>query len=603
MNKKTVYATPLKRLSLAASVSLGVVFPSVADVNVKIKITEPEHHLANVSIALPVVEQDKVIVQLPTWRTGRYEILNLAGGIRLFEAKTADGKTLSWKKIDKSRWQIDNPSQQAVTVSYQVYANELGFRTRHIDDSHAFLDASAVVMYAPECRDDKHIVSLQVPEKWQSFSGLAYGDHKQQFIADNYDVLVDSPIETGVQTVRNFTVDSRDYQLVIWGEGNYNVEQMVKDLTVLVKQGSQIWHDYPFSRYVFMVHATSGARGATEHLNSTIIQRSRYKFHDREDYLGFLSTAAHEFVHTWNVKQYRPEGLAPYDYQQENYTNLLWVSEGSTSYLQTQLLMRGELMSSTEYLKEIAKRITAFNHKPGKNFQTVSESSFNHWLEQGGDYGNNYEVNIYSEGFMASWMLDLKILAESDGKLSYRDVHHQLYKEYKLPHAFTEQDMQEVLADVTGNDYSTWWQQHAHGYLAPDFDKMLASVGLQMQYGKGNKQQAFAGIKTKKDDSGVVITRVEKDSPAWLAGLTTDDIVVAVNGLRLQTADINARLKDFEPGDKVSISYFRRDKLHSAEMTLANEPKEKLKIVAIEGASDKQKALFKAWTGLNFPEK
>ncbi len=101
-------------------------------------------------------------------------------------------------------------------------------------------------------------------------------------------MLVDSPIETGINEHHQFSVEGRDYELVIWGKGNYDSAKMVADLKVLVQQSKHIWHDYPFKRYVFMVHATSGARGATEHLNSTIIQTSRFKFSQRKDTYVFF---------------------------------------------------------------------------------------------------------------------------------------------------------------------------------------------------------------------------------------------------------------------------------------------------------------------------
>jgi predicted metalloprotease with PDZ domain len=418
--------------SILFTLIVGFINVASAEVVVKITITEPEHHLAHVSITFEKTNAVTTDVYLPTWRTGRYEILNLANGIRKFSAIDQVGKPLTWQKTAKNTWQIKDTANKEITVNYQVYANQLGKRTRHIDDSHAFLDASGVVMYTEAQRSRPYLVNLSVPENWRSATGLAQGKNDHQFIAKNYDVLVDSPIETGIQKVKTFTVAGKAYELVIWGEGNYDENQMAADLAKMVKQAKNIWHDYPFSRYVFMVHATSGARGATEHLNSTIIQRSRFSFHNRKDYLGFLSTAAHEFVHTWNVKQYRPEGLFPYNYQQENYTSLLWVSEGSTSYLQNQLLLRGDLMTKKEFLELLAKRINSYLHKPGRNEQTVAEASFDNWISEGGDYDQNHSVNIYSEGFLVSWMLDFSILSSTENTKSYRDVHKLLYKNYRL---------------------------------------------------------------------------------------------------------------------------------------------------------------------------
>jgi predicted metalloprotease with PDZ domain len=583
---------------------LCIAFSVKSAVVVDIDIKQPEHHLAQVKVTFPKTKLAQLQIKMPTWRTGNYQILPLANGVRLFSATDERGKVLPWHKTDKNTWQVEQTRNKKVVVSYQVYANELGKRTRHIDDSHAYLDASAVVMYHQNVRKQQYIVNLQVPKLWKSASGLISGKKENQFIATNYDVLIDSPIETGIQEVHNFTVDNVDYTLVIWGKGNYDSAQMVKDLSLLVKQGKYIWPaEYPFSRYVFMVHATSGERGATEHLNSTVIQRSRYKFNDRKDYLGFLQTAAHEFVHTWNVKQYRPEGLVPYDYQRENYTSLLWVSEGSTSYFQAQLLLNAGLMTTEEYFTDIAKRINGYMHKPGLNFQSVAESSFEHWLEQGGDYDNNFSANIYNEGFLVSWLLDFNLLAKSNGTTSYKDVHNALYQQYRLPHAFSEQDMLTILKAKTGENYKNWWQQNVHGHVKPDFAQLLSQVGLELYYGEKNEQKAWSGITTTFTKQGIKVTRVEKDSPAWLAGIAVDDIIIALDDLRINETDLTKRLLNFKPEQAVKITYFRRDQLVSSTLNLKAVPKDKLKVRPMKNATEQQKSMFKAWLGVDFPVK
>ncbi len=603
MTKIARFILPL--LSIMATLLLSSLANAQTNVSVAINIEQPQHHYAKVTLTYDNYAKQQAMFHLPTWRTGRYEIINLANGIRQFSAVDGEGNKLQWQKITKDSWQVSDTLHKKVIISYQVYANQLGQRTRHIDDSHAFIDASTVVMYSDITRAHKHIIDLTVPATWRSVSGLEAGESSQQFIAQNYDVLVDSPIETGVNEHHQFTVDGLDYELVIWGNGNYDSSKMVADLKVLVQQSKHIWQGYPFKRYVFMVHATSGARGATEHLNSTIIQTSRFKFSARKDYLRFMSTAAHEFVHTWNVKQYRPKGLVPYNYQQENYSTLLWLSEGSTSYLQNQLLLRGELMSSKEFLESLAKRITGYLHKPGRKSQTIAESSFDKWLEEGGDYDKNHSVNIYSEGFLVSWLLDFSIIEKTKLNKSYRDVHNLLYQNYRVPKSFDEDDLLTVLKQVTNDDYSAWWQANIHGYAQTDFDVLLAKAGLKMSFGDDEKvkQQAWAGIKTKKDNNGLHIVSVEKNSPAWQAGLTLEDVIVAVDGLRINDKDLSVRLKNFKPSERMSVTFFRRDELVTRMIILGEKPKNKLKIVPVKNASEQQQAFFKQWTGLSFPSK
>lgn len=608
MSKVSCFLISLGKVFTAIKTTIAILLITAvsnvqADVLVNINIEEPQHHYAQVTIKFDKSNFDKSTFHLPVWRTGRYEIVNLANGIREFSAKDGSGNSLLWVKIDKDSWQVQNTLGKTVEISYQVYANQLGLRTRHIDDSHAFIDASAVVMYSDLARDQQHLISLSVPDKWRSVSGLESGKIPHQFIAKNYDVLVDSPIETGINEYHEFSVEGRDYELVIWGKGNYDSAKMVADLTVLVQQSKHIWKDYPFKRYVFMVHATSGARGATEHLNSTIIQRSRFKFSSRKDYLGFISTAAHEFVHTWNVKQYRPKGLVPYDYQHENYSTLLWLSEGSTSYLQNQLLLRGDLMSSTEFLENLAKRITGYIHKPGRQTQTIAEASFDKWLEEGGDYDKNHSVNIYSEGFLVSWLLDFSIIEKTKLEKSYRDVHSILYQRHKIPKTFDEADLVTIVNEVTGANYQNWWQDNVHSIAKVNFNALLAKAGLAMSYGQKEKfkRLAWTGLNTKQSSHGLQITAVEKNSPAWRAGFMLDDIIIAINGLRITDKDLNERLKGFNPDERMRVTYFRRDELDTRMIVLGASPKAALKIVPLEKVSKNQKRFFKQWTGIDFP--
>ncbi len=571
---------------------------ALADTHYQLDISQSAHHLGDVTVSFDKTGQSYIDAKFPAWRTGRYTILDLANGVRYFEAKDEKGSTLKWHKIDKSTWRVFLDEPTAVTLNYQVYANELGLRARHIDDTHAFIDASGFFMYSEATRNEPVTVQLNVPKSWRSVSGMKKGDNKHQFIAPNFDVLVDSPIETGINELHAFSVDNRDYELVIWGEGNYDSEKMVADLTTLVKTGNVIWDDYPYERYVFMVHATSGARGATEHLNSTIIQRQRDKFAKREDYLGFIATAAHEFIHTWNVKAYRPQGMVPYDYIEPNYTRLLWLSEGSTSYLEDHLLLRSGLMTKKEFFKDLAKRINRHLVTPGRDTQSVAQTSFDSWINQGGDHGKNYSTNIYSEGSLLSMVLDLKLLSDSNAQVSYRDVHKELYNRHKLPNSFNEKDVKAILQDLSGQDYAQWWANNVDAPMQVDFDALLAQVGLERVYPEDAKEIVSLDATTSLDKGLLKLEHVRRGGASWLAGLTAGDVIVALDGRRIST-DLATSLGQYKAGDAITVSYFRRDRLQTSSVVLAKTFDKDAKVQPVATPSDEQKRLFKAWVGVD----
>jgi predicted metalloprotease with PDZ domain len=265
-------------------------------------------------------------------------------------------------------------------------------------------------------------------------------------------------------------------------------------------------------------------------------------------------------------------------------------------------------MTTDEFFSALAKRISAHRHKPGKEIQSVAQASFDAWISEGGDYGNNHSVNIYAEGFLASWLLDFDILTKTELSKSYRNAHNQLYQQHRLPNSYKEEDVLTILKVITGDDYQAWWQENIRGTAKIDFSLLLEKAGLKMTYAKSEKDKlseqskAWTGLKVKVENHDIIVSSVERNSPAWQAGLTTADIIVAIDGLRLADNELENRLQDFKPKQTITISYFRRDQLKTVTVKLAAMAKNKLKIIPMAKASTGQRAFFKAWTGVDFPE-
>ncbi len=568
-----------------------------AAVDYQIKITDPDQHLADIQIKMTAEQAGAFSLKLPAWRSGKYQILDLANGVRRFEARLANGQAVPVEKTEKSTWQLQLPAAGDIVVSYQLYANELNQRTRHIDDTHAYINASAFLMYHDAQRKDPVTVSLQVPQGWRSTSGMTRtGDHS--FKAADYDVLADSPIETGIHQSFTFKADGRDYEVVFWGQGNFDAAQTVKDLEKIVLQAGSIWQGYPYQNYLFIVHAASGARGATEHLNSTVIQRDRFSFRKREHYLEFLSTAAHELVHTWNVKAYRPAELVPYDYLQPNYSKLLWISEGSTSYFQNQLLLRAGLMTPQEFYTDLAKRLKRFERTPGRETQSVAQSSFDNWISLGGDHADNFSVNIYSEGYLVSWMLDHFLMNNSGLKSNYRTLHNELYQRFGKTTAFTAADVQKIAMDLTGKSLAEFWLQQVETPLELDAETLLNAAGLQLV--KPKPTEPFTGLTVQADKTGAEVSKVERDSPAWLADFSVGDHIIALDGLQLQT-ELAERLKDFPADTAIKVTLFRDGRLLERQLTPKTQPAGSWQIVPVAKPSRQQKAYYRAWLGVDLP--
>ena len=575
-------------------------------INYQLTVTDAKHHLADVSITFPDVGSKTLAVKLPVWRSGRYEILNLSKNINQFSAHDGSGQALSWHKTDKNTWQLLLKQPGDVTINYQVYANTLKYRVAHIDETHAYLDASGVFMFTPTMRQQPLTVSLSVPESWQSRSGMdKIAAHT--FRADDYDQLVDSPIESGLHEFLAFELDGIDYEIIIWGDGNHDINDLEAQISLMHAEVKQIWQTFPYQRYVFMYHAGDGLRGATEHVNSTIIQQARFNFKPRKSYLKVLATTAHELVHTWNVKAYRPAGIAPYDYSQENYSDLFWMAEGITSYYDDLLLLRAGIYQPKDYFEVVAKSIHDHLKKPGRKVESLAQTSFDTWLKDDAQQTHNASTSIYLEGHLMAWRLDQEIRHLTDSQYGMDELQLRLYQHHRnMDRGYSKSDVLKLLKDITGTDMSAFWSDYIEGTTAIDFDQLLSFYGLQRTEKNTDDENpatyAWIGAAFDSDDKSVLIKTVDSDSPAWQAGLNAGDQLLAIDGIQVTNENIEKRIQQLSLDESHNIHYFSAGRLTETQLTAVTDPNPEFKIEPVEKPSKAQKVSYKAWTGLDLIE-
>jgi predicted metalloprotease with PDZ domain len=207
---------------------------------------------------------------------------------------------------------------------------------------------------------------------------------------------------------------------------------------------------------------------------------------------------------------------------------------------------------------------------------------------------------------MVSWMLDLKLLQDSGGKLSYRNVHETLYQRYPSEQGkgFSATDVKAILAELTGHSWDAWWAQNVESPAPVDFDRLLSAVGLRISYEDSDKsvpKQPWAGWKADQAEGGMKLTGVERGGPAWNAGFVPDDIITAFDGRRVTKDRFEDALTERRAGDVVTVSFFRRDQLMQKKLTLSSIEKNKPKVVKVANPTAAQKALYQRWLLTPYP--
>ncbi len=574
-------------------------------------LNAPQTQMVDIRMVIRNVAGPMLDVAMPVWRPGRYEVIDPAGGVRDVRAVTSTGRSLPIVKTDKTTWRITTDSAEEVTVTYRVYANSLGDRTRHVDDTHAFLSAAAVFFHVPDRLKDPLLVNIEAPASWKIATGLeSVPGNPRKLLAPNYDVLVDSPLEIGLHDLLEFEVNGKPHQIVIWGGAKYDPDKLKADLTKIVKSQAALFGDMPYSRYVFLIHVGPGASGGTEHLNSTIIQRPRQSLENPEAYKGFLRTVSHEFFHTWNVKQFRPAGIHPYDYMHENYTDLLWVVEGSTTYYADLTNVRVGINKADDYLTTLSDAIHTLRNRPGARVQSVAESSFDAWtrFSRSEPDNANFTVSFYDVGALASLLLDMELQSRTRNRVSLDDVMREMYRRFPLyGTGYTTADLIALLETMSESQWSDFFARYIRGTEPYPFESALEVVGLELSIQAEKKgdpivQTPYAGLNLAERNGGAMVRSVLSDGPAYTAGVMVGDEIVAVNGRRVSASQFDEWIGLLRPGDGVTLHIIRHDQLRTISFNLAGKPNGRWTLSRTKAPTNEQKAAYQSWMGQEWPK-
>ena len=564
----------------------------------KLGMSQPWTHLFEVEVSYSGLPRsgETFDLLLPVWRSGRYVVFDFAGDVQEFSAQDGKGSPLGWEKTDKMTWHIRKGSSTTVTAKYKVYANEVNQRTKEMNDQGAFLDGSAVFMYADKYRGLPLTLTVTPYRDWHVTTGLENAKGaKNTLTSPTYDYLIDCPLFVGNQLDVEFEAGGRPHVLSILGEGNYDTKKMVKDITKLVEANKELWGSLPYQRYVFMLHVSPRHGGGTEHINSTAMGTRPWGFTNTNSYNGFLGLVSHEYFHTWNVKQIRPKGISPYDWTKENYTKELWVSEGTTSYYTSRMMMRAGLSTPARYVDQLPGQIQGDRQKPGNKLQSATESSFDAWIKywKQNEQAFNAETDYYDRGSDISLFLDLEIRNRSNNKASLDNVMKAMYERFPWNGTgFTVDDFRKVCDEFAGSSLKQFFDDHVYGTKPLEWEKVLLYAGLEAK--SKTEQKAWFGAFIGGEPPRIR-WQVAAGSPAYIAGLDLNDEIIALNGYRVSANDFNTRIGEMKAGDVVKLTVMRSDELREFNVTLVNNPVPGYTVTKVSDPTDLQKAIYESW--------
>jgi len=567
-------------------------------------------------MTVPDPDPDGQALALPAWIPGSYLIRDFARQIETIRAWCGE-EPIELAKLDNHTWR-SAPVQGALRVKYTVYAWDLSVRGAHFDESHCFFNGTSVFLAAKGRMDRPCLVELLPPtlassaqaHRWGVYTSLPEaaghaGAAKRHgfgwYRAPDYDALIDHPVEMGTPQVAAFTAHGATHELVFTGQiPNLDLARVARDVERICAAQIELFEPdtrrAPFldtnDRYVFLVTATGQDYGGLEHRSSTALLTQRQDLPTRgntaqtevpEGYRRFLGLASHEYFHTWLVKRIKPAAFVPYDLWHENHTRLLWVFEGFTSYYDDLMLARSGVIPRDDYLNLLADTISSVHRAPGRFKQSVADSSFDAWTRyyKQDENSPNAIVSYYTKGALVALGLDLTIRTQTNGKKSLDDVMRLLWQRtgrdfYQgSAQGISEDAMPGLIFEATGVRVDALLDACVSGCDDVPLQDLFAPHGIALTWACIHDTPTLH-VQAKTASGGAQLVSVYASGAAHAAGLSAGDVVIAIDGVRVQSADDLGRLlRARRAGETVTAHVFRRDELRRYRVRLAQPPADK----------------------------
>ncbi|TXI31433.1 MAG: PDZ domain-containing protein [Niabella sp.] len=525
---------------------------TTADIRYHLHFERASQHLVQIVMEIDKCHEGFLKVSMPVWIPGSYKVRDMNQHQGNVICSDLAGNKLPMKWLTKNTLEINTISTNSVIIDYVYFANDLGVRTSHINRHHAFLVPAACLMFV-ENREEEihHVYFYHDQSQWKNLT-TSLSPVKSNLEDNNpiiygalsYHILADSPIEIGNHKKTIFIHDDKIHEVAIISHYDCDINRLTDDIKKIVESQHKFWGELPYDRYTFMLLVADGQRGGLEHLRCNVSAADPQMFIDASYYQSVLGLLSHEFFHTWNIKRIRPIEYGPFNYHEENYSSMLWLAEGATSYYDDVLLYRAGLLTQEEFLSiGIASNLRMLDNVQGRFVMSVKDSSYLAWIKlySMSPDANNRFPSYYLKGGVIFLLLDLHIFRMTEGKKSTDDVMRELWRLYKAnpEKGITEEQFLEAIKSSTGLDCSDVLLSWLNGTDELQYNTYLNTIGLQWNelsdmrvkiYGTALDNDIWLGMSLKDTNQGVVITFVEDDSPAALAGFGIDDIIKQVNG-------------------------------------------------------------------------
>ena len=613
------------RYVVGAALYLLVSAPVLAQtpVTYKVSFPAPEHHYAQVEVTFAGAPPGTLQARMSRSSPGRYAIHEYAKNVFELRAFDGKGKELNTSRPSPYQWDVAG-HDGTVRIVYKVYGDHVDGTYLGIDPTHAHMNMPATLLWARGFDRRPVRITFEPPKglAWIPATQLFPTDDPWTFAAPNLQYLMDSPTELSAQTIRSFTVRNPDgKELTIRAAihhdaGEQEIAEYVAGAEKIVKEQGAVFGEFPEfdgATYTFLGdYVPWGGGDGMEHRNSTVVA-APVSLKGPGMVLDVLDTVSHEFFHAWNVERIRPKTLEPFNFEEANISEELWLAEGFTQYYGNLIMARTGLLKRDQIVSSLAGAANAVITGAGRQFRSPVEMS---QLAPFTDAARSVDrtnfsttfISYYTYGAAIALAMDLSLRDRSNGKLTLDDYMRAMWRAHGKPGGpeaglvakpYTIDDARDRLAEVSGDRRfaEEFFEQFVRGREVADYERLLLRAGYVFR----NRPGAWIGLRNQNlDSNGTITTLVPWGSPAFEAGLDQGDAIIDVDGKPMGAGVLQAALKSRKAGDRLTVTFRRRGgATGTASIIVKGEPQREVVPVESTGASltPEQQQFRDAWLG------
>jgi predicted metalloprotease with PDZ domain len=549
-------------------------------------------HRYQVKLHIAKPNPEGQVLQMPAWIPGSYLIRDFSKQIESIEAySVGTKKKLSLERIDNDQWRLPKINS-AVEVVTTIYAFDSSVRAAYLDTERGFFNASSLCLGVKGQENLPCSLAIAAPESgftdhWSVQTGLRAAKTDKRgfgfYLAQNYDALLDHPVAMGEFQIIHWKSNGVPHSMAVQGCINaVDTKRLTQDLQAICTSTINLFEPKtkraPFVNYLFLVNTMLNGYGGLEHRNSTVLVSRRDQIPqqdtplDESAYREFLGLCSHEYFHAWLVKRIQPKVFQPYALNKRNHTRLLWLFEGFTSYYDDLQLFRSKRIDLKTYLGLISTNWNGILRGPGRNKQSLADSSFDAWTKyyQADENTPNAVVSYYGKGALLALGLDLQIRAFSKNQKSLDDLMRLMWQKHGVTlDGIAEDGLDQLILELLGSGFSKTWAEMQSRYIFGTEDipiqKWIASKLVSVKPKSQTKLEKIKlqlGMRYADSNGWLKVSHVLDGGVAQLAGLAPGDLLASINGQRLTSTRLDKILASLTEGQSIHFCFYRDDLEH-----------------------------------------